>query len=142
MVEGSYTNPNPKTAINATFVYLAICRRYNLGIGVMSTATSVTRLITPVTVNEVTWLPHEPPEIVESQLKARGRQIRQPARMVAMDQATITPMVIQHTYMTRATGKMRRYNSRMEILVQLKLNTHRNCSGTISCSSLVMGAIP
>jgi hypothetical protein len=40
--------------MRVAFLYVAICRRYNEGIGRISTIKSVTRLITPVTVKLVT----------------------------------------------------------------------------------------
>lgn len=43
---------------------------------------------------------------------------------------------------SQRTGKMRRYKKRMEILVQLRLSTQRNCSGMISLDSLVIGSRP
>lgn len=128
----SYTAPSPKIVMNVTFLYLAICSLYSNGIGVTSTTTSVTRFITPVAVNEVTWLPHDPPGIVWSQLKAKGRQIRHPASIVPIVQATITPIVAQDTRTTQVTGKMLRYRNKIEIFVQLRLRTQRNCNGIIN----------
>lgn len=51
-------------------------------------------MMTPVAVNDETWFPQYPSGMVLSQLNANGRQIRQPARMVAMAQATMMDMVV------------------------------------------------
>lgn len=138
----SYTPPRPKIVMNVTFLYVAICRLYSSGIGVTSTTTSVRRFMTPVTVKEVTWFPHDPPGIVWSQLNAKGRHIRHPASIVPIVQATITPIVVQQIRTTHVTGKMLRYKNKIEIFVQLRLRTQRNCNGTISWRSLVIGLSP
>lgn len=138
----SYSAPRPKIVMNVTFLYVAICRPYSSGIGVTSTTTSVSRFMIPVTVKEVTWFPHDPPGILWSQLYAKGRHIRHPASIVPIVQATITPTVVQQTRTTHLTGKMLRYKDKMEIFVQLRLRTQRNCNGTISWRSLVIGPSP
>lgn len=138
----SYTPPRPKMVMNVTFLYVAICRLYSSGIGVTNTTTSVRRFITPVTVKEVTWFPHDPPGIVWSQLYAKGRHIKHPASIVPTVQATITPIVVQEIRTTQVTGKMLRYKNNMETFVQLRLRTQRNCNGTISWRSLAIGPGP
>lgn len=138
----SYTPPRPKMVMNVTFLYVAICRLYSSGIGVTNTTTSVRRFITPVTVKEVTWFPHDPPGIVWSQLYAKGRHIKHPASIVPTVQATITPIVVQEIRTTQLTGKMLRYKNNMETFVQLRLRTQRNCNGTISWRSLAIGPGP
>lgn len=77
-----------------------------------------------------------------SQLYAMGRHIRHPASIVPIVQATITPIVVQQTRTTHVTGKMLRYKNKMEIFVQLRLRTQRNCNGIISWRSLVIGPGP
>ncbi len=91
--EKTYTIPKPKTVINVIFLYSAIWSLYRLLIGRTITATSVMRLMMPVAVKEETWFPQYPPAMFLSQLYAKGRQIRQPARMVAMVQATMIDIV-------------------------------------------------
>jgi hypothetical protein len=59
-----------------------------------------------------------------------------------MAHATITLIVTQELQTSQRTGKMRRYRKRMEILVQLRLRTQRNCSGMMSWRSFVMGSGP
>lgn len=91
--------------------------------------TSVTRLNTPVMVNDRTWFPHLPPGIVWSQLKAKGRQMRQPATMVAMAQAVMKPIAPLAVQMTSGTAKTLEYSRRMEILQKLRLRAQRNWNG-------------
>jgi hypothetical protein len=89
----TYKIPKPKTETKTTFLYVAIWKLYSGCMGRRSTTTSVTKLMAPVTVNEMTWSPQLPSGMVLSQLNAKGRQIKQPARIVATVQATMTNMV-------------------------------------------------
>lgn len=50
----TYKTPKPKTATRVSFLYVAICNWYSGCMGIRSTITSVTKLMMPVIVNEVT----------------------------------------------------------------------------------------
>jgi hypothetical protein len=54
----------------------------------------------------------------------------------------MTVIVAQELQTSQRTGKIRRYRKRIEIFVQLRLRTQRNCSGMMSCRSFVMGSGP
>ena len=102
---GTYKRPTLNTPMRTSFLYSSICSRARYGRGSTSTMTSVMRFSTPVTVNDRTWSPHLPPGMVGSQFMAKGRQMKQPVRMVAMDQAAMKPMAPRAVQVTKGTGK-------------------------------------
>lgn len=77
-----------------------------------------------------------------SQLNAKGRQIKQPTRIVPIVQAAMMVMVTYALHASQRYGKIWRYRHRIDILVQLRLKTQVNCRGMMSCDSLVIGAVP
>lgn len=110
--------------------------------GIINTTRSVNKLIVPETMYDTISCPHVPPGIFGFQLNAIGRQTRKVAKMVPIAQAATRAMVPQTMRTTALEGKMRRYSSKMDILVQLRLKTQKICTGKINLYSLVIGPLP